>query len=184
MARSIEPELLALTSASLADFARRNMRQFDLTKARAAQRAYAATQDGQHDKARRLLSNAGIIPDRPNCYVRPNSCGGGRLGYDSQVGRSWGNSVLRVFSGIAMTAPIMRGIHEPCPECGRRMCTRSTTGVRQPCSGLKAQSSNPKPCAKCGHVHYEHVKGHGCPYIVETSDVRCGCTHDQTKEKQ
>jgi ribosomal protein L37AE/L43A len=34
-------------------------------------------------------------------------------------------------------AVIVRGVNEPCPECGRRMCTRSATGIRQPCSNIK-----------------------------------------------
>jgi len=62
----IAPELAALTTKSLAAFALKHTRSLDDKKRLAAGRAYVACTRKEFDKARKLLSRAGLVPEAPS----------------------------------------------------------------------------------------------------------------------
>lgn len=62
----IAPELAALTSHNLTVFVLGHTRSFDDVKRRAACNAYTACVDRDFDKARRLLTKVGLVPEAPS----------------------------------------------------------------------------------------------------------------------
>ncbi len=61
----IPPELAALRASSLIAFARKHWTNVDPAKSAAARKAYTIARDGDPAKARRILAEAGVVPDAP-----------------------------------------------------------------------------------------------------------------------